>query len=60
MEKVIYENHAGKLTVELNSVAVKFKQYQGNEVSSTIEMFVEEFRELNNWITENRVEGLDD
>ena len=51
MEKVIYENESSKLVANASGGVVELTQTLEGEVIGTISMYVEDVKELNNFIS---------
>jgi hypothetical protein len=59
MEKVIYDNQSSKLIANISGDIVELTQYLEGEITGNISLYVDEFRDLNLFVNENYVEGLD-
>jgi hypothetical protein len=59
MEKVIYDNQSSKLIANISGDIIELTQYLNGDITGYISLYVDEFRELNLFVNENCVEGLD-
>jgi hypothetical protein len=53
MEKVIYDNHSSKLVAKISADIIELTQYLDGDVTGYISLYVDEFRDLNNFVNEN-------